>query len=231
MNIITPEAILNWVHVFEPWAANPTDDKKYSCTFIFTEDADLSPLKEAVIEVARNQWGGDLEGASVEYLGAPHPFPYLVAGDLRIRLPWRDDDGDVADKGYPEGSTFINARSNNPPGVVSNIQDPHNDGKPAKIVNATGDVQLSNGDVLPAQQEVYSGAIGRGLLSVYEYTQPNTGVSLGLSGVQVLRDGERLDGRANPQDEFDAAMDATADLSDLTGEGGGDEDDLDDLIG
>ena len=43
------------------------------------------------------------------------------------------------------------------------------------------------------------------------------GVSFALQNVQKLRDGERIDGRLRPEDEFDAIQDRGADLEDLLG--------------
>jgi len=235
-NIITPEAILSYPNLFTPRAAAPDSDPKYSASFVFEEETDLSELKRTVLEVVREQWGDDLEGASLSTLETQHgPATFLVADELRLRIPWYDQESVITGKGYPEGSTYINARSGNPPGVVSRIADPNNDGKPAPIVSPSGDVRLADGTVIPQAQEVYAGARARDLLSVYAYdTQGNRGVSFGLSGVQVMGDGERLDGRANAEDMFDADQEATVDLEDLTepvGADAGEEDDLIDRIG
>lgn len=243
-NIQTPEAILSYPNLFTPRAGmNDGDDPQYSTAFVFEADTDITELKRTVLQVAREEWGDDLEGAQISSLETQHgPTYFLVAdGGLRIRLPWRDQEEVIEDKGYPEGSTFINARSTNPPGVVSVIPDPSNDGKPAQIVNAKGDVRYQDGTVLSGAREVYAGARGRGLLSVYAYdVSGNKGVSFGLNGVQVTGDGERLDGRQNPADVFEADEDVAGDLSDLTDEegeepaavgAGEDDDDLSDLIG
>lgn len=238
MSIKTPEAILSYTDgLFEPSSAAEGADPRYSVTLVFPEGTDLTELKTEAIKAAKEEWGEELAGAERQVLQTQHgPANFLVAGQLRIRLPWRDAPEDVANKGYPEGSTFVNVRSPNPPGVVSNIADPSNNGKPASIVSRAGDVRLKDGTVIPQARPVYSGCIGRGLLSVFAYTvSGNSGVSFGLSGVQVLDDGERLDGRASAEDEFDAEMEA-ADLSDLTDEepagvGAGEDDDLGDLIG
>lgn len=237
-NLTTLEAILSYPNLFTPRAAMDGGDPKYSSAFVFEEDTDISELKRMVIQTAQEEWGDDLEGASISSLETQHgPAYFLVANGLRVRLPWRDQEDVIAEKGYPEGSTFINARSSNPPGVVSQIPDPSNDGKPAAIVNARGDVRYKDGTVLSGAREVYAGARARGLLSVYAYdVSGNKGVSFGLSGVQIVGDGERLDGRVDAADVFEADEDVAGDLSDLTDEepagvGAGEEDDLSDLIG
>lgn len=242
-NIITPEAILSYPNLFTPRKASPDADAKYSAAFVFEADTDISEIKRTVIQVAQEEWGDDLEGAQISSLETQHgPAYFLVAdGGLRVRLPWRDQEAVISEKGYPEGSTFINARSSNPPGIVSLIPDQSNDGKPAPIVTPSGDVRMKDGNVIPGAREVYAGARARGLLSVYAYdVSGNKGVSFGLSGVQVVGDGERLDGRADAADMFEADEDVAGDLSDLTGEGeepetagatAGGDDDLSDLLG
>lgn len=232
MTLITPEAILSYVKgLFTPSAAAEGADEKYSVTLVFEDGTDLSELKKAAIDAARDKYGDDLDGAEIKVLETAHgPANFLVTpGGLRLRLPWRDHPDDVASKGYPEGSTFVNTRNSSPPGVVSQIPDADGSDRPARIVNANGDVRMADGSIRPAARPVYSGARGFGLLSVFAYdVSGNKGVSFGLQGVQVTGDGERLDGRTPVEDVFSADADAVADLSDMVGE---DDDSLDDLLG
>ena len=138
----------------------------------------------------------------------------LKAGSLNT--PFRTD---TEAKGYPAG-TFINVRSNDKPGVVTLV--PGSDGKPS---------------VLTDESKIYAGAIVRATIDPYWYDKSgNKGVTFGLGNVQLIRDGDRLDGRASAEDEFDADPDSVADLSDLdTGEAPAevteDEDQLADLLG
>lgn len=62
-------------------------------------------------------------------------------------------------------------------------------------------------DVQPILDEsaVYSGMYGRVSLTAFPYSAgKNKGVSFGLNHVQILRDGEPLDGRTSAEDDFDA---------------------------
>jgi len=233
-SIITPESILSYPHLFEPQSAKgDSNPPKFSCTFVFPEGTDLDDLKKAAVGLAKERWDAKLGKAKLTTLETQYgPATFLVGGSLRLRMPWRDDADHIAQKGYPEGSAYVTARSRaeSPPGVVSAIPDPSNDGKPARIVSTSGDVRYRDGTVLTAARPVYAGVIGRGLLSVFTYdNNGNTGVGLGLNGVQVIRDGERLDGRKRAEDVFEADSETAVDLSDLTG--GAEEDDLSDLIG
>src|SRR5690606_28313883 len=123
----------------------------------------------------------------------------LAAGVLRS--PFRTDG--VAKKGYPEGSTFINARTERKPAVVAPYKDAAT-GKPAIIPESDVEAML------------YAGAVVRVSLTAFGYNAPqNKGVSFALNNIQFIRDGERLDGRMAADDEFDALDGAVADLSDF----------------
>lgn len=126
--------------------------------------------------------------AAVEKFGAKLP--------KNLRMPFRDDG---EEKGYPEGSIFFNARGTRKPGVVAAYADPRT-GKPA---------------VIDDPEAVYPGQIVRASVTAYGYdVSGNRGVAFGLNNVQILRDGERLDGGRSATDEFEATAPAP-DLSDL----------------
>jgi len=168
--IITPQAILSYPHLFQPSAPNPLAEPVYSCTLVFPPGTDLSALKEAALEAAREKWGDKAEAG-------------IRAG--KIRMPFRTD---AAEKGYPEGSIFINVKSKTKPGAVSRYAGP--DGKPLRIED---------------EQELYPGCLVRASVRPFTYdTNGNRGVSFALNNIQKLGDGERLDGRRRAEDEFEA---------------------------
>lgn len=222
--VILRDAILSYPNLFTPRAASndPDAKAKYSAAFIFPDPDALKEFKKQAIKTAQDRWGDKLKGAKLTTLETQHgPAIFLVAGATRLRMPWNDNPGTVASKGYPEGSVFINARSDSKPGIVSIVPGP--DGKPAPVTD---------------ESKVYPGVIVNVSVDLYAYGKSgNNGVAAGLGNVQVVRDGDRLDNRVNAKDEFDADADAVADLSDLTGEGdevavgADDSDDLSDLIG
>lgn len=181
-NLITPVGTLSYPNVWEPRAQNPGDTPKYSLAIVWDADTDLSELKRAAVAVAKEKWGDKAEA--------------MIRGG-KLRMPFRTD---AEDKGYPEGSTFMNVRSNSKPGVVSIIPDP-NTGRPMPITD---------------EAEIYPGCKVRVSVSPFAYdTNGNRGVSFGLSNIQKVADGERLDGRVAADVEFDADPNAVADLSDL----------------
>jgi hypothetical protein len=227
--IITPEAIASYPNIFHPQPVSAEDaaqgkKPKYGVALVFPADADLKSLKQTAIKAAQDRWGDKLKGAKMVTLETQHgPATFLQAGKLRVRLPWRDQEDVIADKGYPAGSTLINVRSDRKPGVVNTIPDPNNGGKPTVVTD---------------EAAIYPGVIIRASLSAFTYDNSgNSGVTYGLENVQIVRDGDRLDGGANATDEFAADENAVADLSDLedTPAGVGAEadtgDDLSDLMG
>lgn len=178
--IITPVGRLSYPHLFEPQVGPSGGDPKYSCAIIFEEGTDLSKLEKIAEDAGREKFGDKYDALK-------------KAG--KLRSPFRDDG---EDKGYPEGSIFINAKSTAAPGIVSTIPGP--DGKPSKITDPSA---------------VYAGCYVRASLRAYGYdTNGNKGVAFALNNIQKVKDGDRLDGRLKAEDEFEA--DATeADLDDL----------------
>lgn len=202
--MITPEVRLSYPHLFEPQAVQEGDDPKYSVTVIFESEEDIEPFKRAALEEAKEHWGSKLNGASIEYLEGQHaPTPFLVAGNLKIRLPWRDHPDDLANKGYDEiGVAFINARSGQRPGVVSIYKDPDT-GKPMRITD---------------ESEIYPGVRAKVSLDPYWYDNQSRGVTFGLGNVQKTGDDERIAGPARAEEEFEATESANVELDDLTSE-------------
>ena len=172
----TPEATLSFPHLFAPWAPkNTTQEPKFSCALVFDPGTDITELRTAATLAAREKWGDELEGM-------------LAAGQLR--LPWRTDG---AKKGYAEGSTFINVRSTQAPGVV----DP-------SLVPITDPNKL------------YAGCRVRASLTAFAYdTAGNIGVSFALNNVQFIKDGDRLDNRKAASEDFDKVDVVPADLNGL----------------
>lgn len=195
--ILTPEAALSYPHLFE------ADEKgKFSVALVFPAGTDLKPLKQAALNVV------------VEKFGKTKAAEMLKKGVFRLEGgPHHSIRTDVEAKGYPEGTVgFINARGNQRPGIVGVFPDtskPKNDRgqhPPLPITDPT---------------EVYAGVIARASVTPYWYdVDGNRGVAWGLNNIQILRDGDRLDGRVKAEDEFDADMDAVASLEDLTDESG-----------
>lgn len=117
----------------------------------------------------------------------------------KIKMPWRPGT-DYEENGAPfdrEGSYFANFSSKDAPGIVDRKAKPITDPK-----------------------QCYSGMLARVTYGVWPYdTDGNKGVTLFLNNIQKVGDGERLSGRPDAADDFDA----------VEGEDGTSEDDIDDI--
>jgi hypothetical protein len=185
MSLITPKAILSYPRLFVAEKQDPDDPNEKAKFSCALVFPKNTDLKE--LKQAALEAAREKWGAKADA---------MIRGE-KLRMPFRTDS---TDKGYPEGSIFTNVRTTKRPGIVSIYPDP-NTGKPLPIVD---------------EEEMYPGVVVRASLAVYAYdVKGNRGVSFALNNLQKVADGERLDGRMAPEDEFEADMDATADLSDM----------------
>lgn len=185
--VITPKAMLSYPHLDKPQLPpnGGAGKAKYSCTLVFAPGSDLRALHAAVEAAAEAKYPGKGKDMLAKRI---------------LKSPFRDD---AEAKGYPEGSIFLNVRTEQAPGVVYLYAGPDN--KPA---------------VMPVEKirdEMYPGAFVRASLVAFAYdSSGNKGVSFALNNVQKLGDGERLDGRVSAENEFEADLNAApADLAGL----------------
>lgn len=114
-----------------------------------------------------------------------------------IRSPFRDGDevdGEGTRKRGPEyaNMTYVTFRTK------------AGDRKVGVVDAALEEVTQSDG-------KLYSGCYVKVSFSAYAYENDgNCGVSFGLNNVQVIKDGERFDGRVDATEDFDAVEDASA---------------------
>lgn len=122
-----------------------------------------------------------------------------------LRTPFRNGDEESDQPDYA-GMIFVRASSKEKPPVVDQSMNP----------------------IMPdevGKQKFYSGCYARASLVAFAYdTNGNRGVSFGLLAVQKTKDGERLGGRRNLAEEFDAVADTSEDASSY-GDTAKDEDD------
>lgn len=206
--VITQEVTLSFPHLAEPTVAqNGKGNPKYSASLLYDAGANLEAEKAALMEAAVKQWGD--KAATL-----------LKTGQLTwpIRTDWEA-------KGYPEGTAFINARSENQPGLVYPHKDPTS-GKPALVIPGVVNpgYQLTDADKKTIATVFYAGARVRAAIVAFAYEYRETaggpvmkrGVSFGLNNLQKLGDGPRLDGRKAAVDEFEAVTELVpANLDDL----------------
>lgn len=98
-----------------------------------------------------------------------------------LKTPLRDGDDERPDDPAYKNAYFINANAKNKPGVVD-----------------------ADRNAILDKDEFYSGCYGRASITFYAFnTSGNKGVAAGLNHLQKLEDGEHLDGRTNPEDDFE----------------------------
>ena len=166
--VITNKVRFSYVNIFRSRAFREGQDAKYSiCLLIPKKDkATLAKIKKAIDDAIE-------EGISSRW-GGKRP--------KTLHLPLRDGDEERADEAPEyEGMYFLNANSNQKPGIVD------------KDLNEILD-----------PDEVYSGCWGRASINFYAFnTNGNKGVGVGLNNIQKLKDGERLGGaRASAESDF-----------------------------
>lgn len=166
--VITGKVRFSYVNIFKGRAFQPGQEEKFSiCLLIPKNDKDTLTKIKAAIEAAKKQgiadkWGGKLPA--------------------NLKLPLRDGDAERADEAEEYiGMYFLNANSNQKPGIIDNFKN--------EILDQT---------------EVYSGCYGRASINFFPYNSNGSkGVAVGLNNIQKLSDGEPLGGaRMSAEDDF-----------------------------
>ena len=160
---ITGKVRFSYANVFQP-AETPNGTLKYSVSILIPKsDKDT---------VARFQKAFDeLKAANANYFGGS--IPKMLKGGLR------DGDAEKDDPVYA-GHYFINASSNEKPGIVDADLNP--------IIDTS---------------EFYSGCYGRASITLYPYdTSGSKGIAAGLNNVQKLEDGEKFGGTTSAAADF-----------------------------
>jgi len=160
---VTGKVRFSYAHVFQP-AETPNGTLKYSVSILIPKtDKDT---------VARfNKAFEDTKAANASVWGGT--VPKMLKGGLR------DGDAEKDDATYA-GHYFINANSNEKPGVVDAELNPILD-----------------------PSEFYSGCYGRASITLYAYdTSGSKGIAAGLNNVQKLEDGNKLGGATSAAADF-----------------------------
>ena len=173
--ITGPTTRWSYVNVWEPKANN--DGKlKYSVSLIIPKSDKKTIEKiKAAIQTAYEEGQSKLKGNGKS-------VPALSI----LKTPLRDGDLERPDDEAYANSYFVNANSNNQPGIVDADRNP--------ILERT---------------EVYSGVYGRASINFYAFnTNGNKGIACGLNNLQKISDGEPLGGMTRAADDFDDGFEA-----------------------
>lgn len=180
--VVTGKVRLSYVHLLEPYAFDSNPDKEqYSCSILIDKSDKATVAKvQAAINAA-------IEAGKVSKWNNKVP--------AKMWNPLRDGDIEKPDEEVYAGKFYLNAKSNQKPGLVDRDLN--------RIIDP---------------DEIYSGMYARVSLSFYPFdVSGNRGVGVGLNNVQKVGDGERLGGRSNAEDDFD---EYEADDDDFEDEGG-----------
>lgn len=177
--MITAEMIISYPNLFEA-KANPSGVMKFSCSLLIdkTDKKGVAAI-EAEIEKAKAR-GLD----KVWQNKMPH-FRYkpLRDGDEELET------GEKTDPIY-KGKYFLNASSDEAPGVVGPDAQP-----------------------LMDQKKIFAGCVVRGDINPFPYKNSgNCGVGWGLNNIMFIREDKRLDGRQTAEDAFGSFAEKEEDL-------------------
>jgi len=160
---VTGKVRFSYANVFTP-GETPNGTLKYSVSILIPKsDTDtVNRFKKAFEDTKTANaavWGGSI--------------PKVLKGGLR------DGDAEKDDPAYA-GHYFINASSNEKPGIVDADLNP--------IIDTS---------------EFYSGCYGRASITLYPYdTSGSKGIAAGLNNVQKLADGEKFGGSTTAAADF-----------------------------
>ena len=192
----SPIGIATFEHLWEPFAFpakpnRPAKEPAYSVMLVFDKDTVASPemkaLKRACFQAAADKFKLDFEEVK-KRAALPAQSSKFIA------MPWRKcEDTDYPDEyGAPfdlPGAQMINFKSNTAPGIVDKYAKPIMDRK-----------------------QIYAGCFIRVSFGVWPYdTDGSKGVTMLLNNVQKAKDGPRLAGRPDAEDEFDSLDDGDGD--------------------
>lgn len=165
--VITGRCRLSFEHVWSPNRMDENAKAKYSASILIPKEdtATLQKVRDAQEAAAQ-------EGVASKWKGKR---------PANLKLPLRDGDEERPDDPSYAGCYFLNATSNNKPGIVD----------------------LSRQEITDESQ-VYSGCYCRFSLNLYPFdVNGNRGVAAGLNNIQKVGDGERLGGGSRAEDDFD----------------------------
>lgn len=167
--VITGKVRFSFPHVFEP-SGMEGQKEKYSVSLIIpkSDAKTIAEIKAAIDEA--------LEFGKTSKFGGKVPAVW--------KNPLRDGDAERPDDEAYKDSFFVNANSDNKPGVVDASVKPILD-----------------------RDEFYAGCYGRAGITFYAFnSNGNKGVACGLQNVQKLSEGERLSGGSSAAEDFGAPI-------------------------
>lgn len=156
--VITGPVRLSYLHVWEAVSVQDGGPKKYSASLLIpkTDKATINAIKKAIdaaVEAGVAKWGGKKPAT--------------------LKLPLRDGDAEREDDENYKGMYFLNAASNQQPGVLDRDKN--------EMLDKT---------------KLYSGCFAKVDINFYAFnTNGNKGVACGLNNILKWADGPALGGK------------------------------------
>lgn len=181
--VVLPPGIGAYVSLFRPRPPPPGSNDptpRYGLVLMYDKKDEaklLAHVRAAAMEVAEAKWPG--KGAAIL---KKQKDPIIRDGDVQY-----PDDATFKGKVFIRASSKAEA-TRKPPAVVNKIRLP--DGSLERL---TDDEHAYSGCTFKAEVRLFPSDKGG-----------NPGVFVGLNSVQVVAEGERLDGRSNPDDVYES---------------------------
>ncbi len=165
--VITGKVRASYAHIFEPHSMQEGQDAKYSVSLIIPK-SDTSTIEaiEKAIEEAK-------EAGKATKFGGKIP--------ANLKTPLRDGDTEKDDDANYQDAYFINASSNQAPGIVDQNK-----------IRLTDPGTVVSGDYIRASVNLFP-----------FNTKGNKGIAVGLNNIQLVEKGEPLGGASSAEDDFD----------------------------
>ena len=169
----TPAFTGSFVNLVKPKAWQDKE-AKYSILMLFEKNADLTHMRAAMIEAAKEKWGENAK---------------KIVESPKFLSPFREQ-GEMVSK---SGELYTGMK----PGCICvNASKYESWGRPQVV-------DTENRELLDAS-ELYSGAIYRATVVAWAYDNSKMGVSFNIENVQKLAEGDRLGGKiATANDDFE----------------------------
>lgn len=165
--VITGKVRLSYANVWVPKKNEGGEKAKYSCALIIpkSDTVTLKKLEDAIeAEIV----------AGIPKFGGKRP------PNATLKLPLRDGDAERPDDETYKDAWFINANSDNAPGIIGADKQ--------EIIN---------------HDDVYSGCYAKVHVTIYPYNFNGTkGIACGLNNIMKVADGERLSGGESAEAAF-----------------------------
>ncbi len=204
MRLILPDVTLSYAqYLFKPQPPMGMSEAdaiarnvamKYSVALVMLPGFDTAPIKAAMQALVAEKFPGKATEI-LQRIADPE--------QINWKQPLRfDRNGDK----YAAGSYFMNARNSKQPSFVHLHADP--------TPRPDGTLKPKVMTIAEAEREMYSGAVCNASVTLFWYDQAGSkGIGVAINGLQKVRDGARLDGSVDAQDEFSAIAAPTANVA------------------